>query len=122
MRSLEEILEILESKGVTAYEIAKHTNLTEVGINKIFNRETKKPHKSTIQTLDDYINNYVSLNKSLVEETSISYNRPIKEVVVEIVARQDEALKDMLFREFMDKLLYKRLNELNEMEPKSESK
>lgn len=52
---LEKIIKTIKDQGITAYEIAQNTNLTEVGINKILNGKTKKPHKSTLKTLTDYI-------------------------------------------------------------------
>lgn len=52
--NFKEAIEILKNNGITAYEIASKTNLTEVGINKIFSGKTKKPHKSTQETIIKY--------------------------------------------------------------------
>ena len=46
--------------------------------------------------------------------------RPIRDLVVELVQRQDEALGDLLFNEFLEKLLYKRLDELKESKSKTD--
>lgn len=59
---LEEILEIIDKENITAYKIAQETDLTEVGINKIINGDSKNPRKNTLQRLSDYLLSYV--NKS----------------------------------------------------------
>lgn len=35
------LIEKIKKMGLTAYEISKHTSLTEVGINKILNGQSK---------------------------------------------------------------------------------
>ncbi len=42
---LEKILQLITDKGVTAYEIAQNTSLTEAGIGKIISGKTKRPPK-----------------------------------------------------------------------------
>lgn len=38
-----EILDKLDEMGVTAYEIAQETHLSEVGIRKVLEKKTRKP-------------------------------------------------------------------------------
>ena len=57
MRSVEEIVDIIKNKGLTAYEVAKKTSLTEAGLLKIFSGESKNPRKSTIEVLNNFVNN-----------------------------------------------------------------
>ncbi|CAL65859.1 helix-turn-helix domain-containing protein [Christiangramia forsetii] len=52
----EEIVNEIKKKKITAYQIASETDLSEVGINKILNGQVKKPRKSTIKILSNYLN------------------------------------------------------------------
>lgn len=71
---LKKIIEEIKSRGLTAYEIAKETSLTEVGINKILSGQSKRPHKGTLDILNDYLyktNN--PTNNPVFEERSSKY-------------------------------------------------
>jgi phage repressor protein C with HTH and peptisase S24 domain len=57
MRSIEDIIKIIKNKGFTAYEVAKQTSLTEAGLLKIFSGESKNPRKSTVEILNNFVNN-----------------------------------------------------------------
>jgi phage repressor protein C with HTH and peptisase S24 domain len=59
---LKEIVDSIKKNNITAYEIAKNTLLTEVGINKILNGSSQNPRKSTLKMLEDYITNYANGN------------------------------------------------------------
>ncbi|MFK7049280.1 MULTISPECIES: hypothetical protein [Flavobacterium] len=63
------ILEI-KKRGLTGYKIAEETKLTEVGINKILNGTSKKPRKSTLQILHNYLINENKLDQNY------NYNEP----------------------------------------------
>lgn len=52
------IKKICESKGITAYEISKRTELSAVGIQKIFNGETKNPNKKTLVKILTFLQNW----------------------------------------------------------------
>ncbi len=54
---LKDIIEEIKERKLTAYEIAKNTSLTEVGINKILNGKSIRPHKSTLDILRAYLKN-----------------------------------------------------------------
>ncbi|WP_340074834.1 hypothetical protein [Leptobacterium sp. I13] len=60
---VKEIIHILKKEGITGYEIAKATGLTEVGVNKILAGKTKKPHTSTVAILRNYIDQHLNTNK-----------------------------------------------------------
>ncbi|SFW11303.1 Peptidase S24-like [Sinomicrobium oceani] len=71
---MQEVIQFIKKQGITAYEIAQKTPLTEVGVNKILNGQTKKPHKSTIEALTNYVkthNLYITKNN---EVGKVSYN------------------------------------------------
>jgi transcriptional regulator with XRE-family HTH domain len=67
---IREIIKKVESTGISAYELAKNTNLNESGLNRILKGEIKNPHNSTIDLLYSYLydKNTVSTNKDNTEE------------------------------------------------------
>mgnify|MGYP003647839089 CR=1 FL=1 len=54
-RTLNEIKEVIEEKGITAYKIFQNTSLTEAGISKIINGTTKKPQQRTLDVLNIFL-------------------------------------------------------------------
>ena len=57
---LQEIIKEIKDNGITAYKIAEKTSLTEVGINKILNGNSKNPRPDTLKILEDFIHNFKS--------------------------------------------------------------
>jgi len=72
---LKEIVETIKNNNITAYEIAKNTLLTEVGINKILNGTSQNPRKSTLKMLEEYITSYGKGN--IANQGSITTNTQI---------------------------------------------
>jgi len=72
---LKEIVETIKNNNITAYEIAKSTLLTEVGINKILNGTSQNPRKSTLKMLEEYITSYGKGN--IANQGSITTNTQI---------------------------------------------
>ncbi|GAB0155449.1 hypothetical protein CHRYSEOSP005_07100 [Chryseobacterium sp. Alg-005] len=52
---LNEALELIKKYGVSAYEISQNTSLSDVGILKIINGDTKRPLELTLLTIIGYI-------------------------------------------------------------------
>lgn len=52
---VQEIIDQINNKELTAYRISKETNLSEDGINKILSGKSKNPRKTTIQILSEYL-------------------------------------------------------------------
>ena len=84
MRTLNEIINLIEEHEMTAYEIAKATTLTEMGISKILNGKTRKPHRSTVHILNKFIDERLKLSKSS------------KKVVIEDSSIENEGLDDLV--------------------------
>jgi len=70
--TIEQIKKICESKGITAYEISKQTELSSVGIQKILNGETKNPNNKTLSTILDYLKRKKELLTFEVENHSFT--------------------------------------------------
>lgn len=105
---LRRILELIESKGVTAYEISKNTSLTEAGIGKILSGKTKRPQKSTIDILINYLEDYPNTkqvkpsvivdnhyNKRFIEKDGVKFT--LKEAVILVADNVEEAKKHDIF-------------------------
>lgn len=69
---LEEIISEIKKQDLTAYEIAKVLPLSEVGINKIINGQSKNPRKATLQILTAYL----LRNKSITNTHQIDFEEP----------------------------------------------
>ena len=55
LEKIEHIKKVCEQEDLTAYKIAQETGLSAVGIQKIFNSETKNPNNSTLNILMEYL-------------------------------------------------------------------
>lgn len=49
------VLKKIEDHKITAYEIAKGTGLSIFGVQKVINRETKKPNSATILKISKFV-------------------------------------------------------------------
>lgn len=49
------IRSVTHEHGITAYEIAKETQLSEAGILNILNERSKRPHHNTLDTILQYL-------------------------------------------------------------------
>ena len=70
---LNSVLNFIEKYEVTAYEIEQNTELSAVGVQKIINKETKKPLLSTLKTIMEYIEKKY-INNYITKESVISGN------------------------------------------------
>ena len=70
---LNSVLNFIEKYEITAYEIEQNTELSAVGVQKIINKETKKPLLSTLKTIMEYIEKKY-INNYITKESVISGN------------------------------------------------
>lgn len=66
---LESIISEIKEKGLTGYKIAEETGLTEVGVNKILNGQSKNPRVSTLEILHNYLHNKPNSKESSLTKT-----------------------------------------------------
>ncbi|OHT44469.1 LexA family transcriptional regulator [Flavobacterium tructae] len=69
---LKEIIDLIKKHNITAYEIAKNTLLTEVGINKILNGSSQNPRKSTLKMLEEFLINYPNNGNNITQQNITS--------------------------------------------------
>lgn len=77
---LEFVLEKCKELSISAYEIAKNSNLTEAGIIRILNGTSKNPHENTLDSIILFLEKKVlgkniSENLHIVEEEKEEYNK-----------------------------------------------
>ncbi|MDI9310710.1 MAG: hypothetical protein QM535_10885 [Limnohabitans sp.] len=110
---LAEIISIIKEKGLTGYKIAEDTGLTQVGIDKILNGSSKKPHLKTLKILENYIKNN---SENYVNESSEKYNVNSKTDIQILKIRLDSAENRIKLLEnhnqFLMDVVLKKLNEL----------
>jgi transcriptional regulator with XRE-family HTH domain len=72
------VLEKCKELSISAYEIAKNTDLTEAGIIRILNGTSKNPHENTLNTIILFLEKKVlgkniSENIHIIEEEKTEY-------------------------------------------------
>jgi transcriptional regulator with XRE-family HTH domain len=77
---LDFVLEKCKELGISAYEIAKNTDLTEAGIMRIFNGTSKNPHENTLNSIILFLEKKVlgkniGENIHILEEEKEEYNK-----------------------------------------------
>jgi len=68
---LDNIVKLVEKHNISAYSISKNTGISEAGIGKILNKKVKRPHKTTLET----ILNYLSKLEGNITTTNANSNR-----------------------------------------------
>lgn len=63
--NLKEIIQIIENKGFTAYEIHRKTGLNQAGLRNILNGKVEKPQRKTFEILKKFVN---TIESNIIEE------------------------------------------------------
>jgi len=74
-KRMQNIIQFCNKYDITAYEIEKNTKLTQAGVQRILNNQTKKPRKKTLIIIEKYLNkkyqvdtyNIVQLNEQTAD-------------------------------------------------------
>jgi transcriptional regulator with XRE-family HTH domain len=74
------VLEKCKELSISAYEIAKNTDLTEAGIIRILNGTSKNPHENTLNSIILFLEKKVlgkniGKNLHIIEEEKEEYNK-----------------------------------------------
>ena len=111
---LEIILKQVKTHNISAYEIAKHTNLSTAGLQKILNGETKNPNSSTLLKIAEYLENSLvgtNLPLSQVNEPKETYLKT-NEVIDFLIENTDELLKNKKFAAWYEGIKLRAENEI----------
>ena len=68
-KKLDFIRELVETESITAYTIAKNTNITESGVQRLLNGSTKNPHINTVNGIYKYLSELGTVNVVTLEQT-----------------------------------------------------
>ncbi len=120
------IQESLETKNITAYEIAKNTKLSEVAINRIKRGEVKNPNDNTINILSEYLETHYGINKvwlttgqgieqlptlpameQLQKMASGEKEKKLNQIATFIIKNETDMMENALFKSFIEKLAYR---------------
>jgi len=55
-KMIEDIAVLMKKNNVNAYSLAKETGISAAGIGKILNKKVKRPHRSTLDLIVNYLN------------------------------------------------------------------
>jgi len=124
-KRIQRLKDVIKMEKITAYEIAKKTSLSEVGIGKIINGTIKKPNISTIEILSAFLCSNYKINKEWVNtgEGSKKYmNIPnekefgdmpredrmskLNEIAVFIAHNEEDMLKNPVFKNLIERKSY----------------
>ena len=75
--NLKEIIQIIEDKGFTAYEIHRKTGLNQAGLRNILNGKVEKPQRKTFEILKNFVNaiesNIIDKKETYEKEKRVPY-------------------------------------------------
>lgn len=67
---LQKAIEILNTKGVTAYELSKELGLNEAGLRRVLNHEVGNPQRKTKEALISYAKKVTAIQDGIISETN----------------------------------------------------
>ncbi|MFL1896753.1 hypothetical protein ACJRPK_13690 [Aquimarina sp. 2-A2] len=107
---LNRILKEIEKRGLTAYKISQHTNLTANGVQKIIDKDTENPRIGTIIEIEEFLK--LDDNFSVVQEPQESYmnNQELDNLTRLVQDNWEELSKRESFKGFFFSQIAKALN------------
>ena len=91
------IVELCDKHNITAYEIAKNTDLTPSGIQRILNNEVTKPRDSTLNQILQFIEEKL-FTSTPAEQPPETYFQDLKQFAMDIIEHEEELLTEPLFK------------------------
>ena len=128
-KKMEIIREIVDNQKITAYAISKGTNITESGIQRVLNGDTKNPHINTVNSIYNYLNdNYLGDAENEVNDSLAAHSEEIKQnmgnimetLIKKIVEEQTAGKFDAINQNILT--LFKNQMDLNNADLKNEVK
>lgn len=72
LEKIEEIKNLCEELGVTAYEIGNNTSISTYAVTKILNGVTKNPNKKTLAVITEYLESQLNGNTPIAKPLEIA--------------------------------------------------
>ncbi len=114
---------VMKAKGLKQEGLGELANYSGVAIGKIINKKNEPKFgllSSIIKHFPDINGNWLLTGEGQMYGTEISDLADVKSISIAVVKRQKELLNDPLFVEFVEKMAYKRMLEI-EKESKSKA-
>ena len=105
-KKIAKVLEAIDQRGLTAYELSKNTGLNESGLNRFIKKEITNPHKATITVLHDYLYGKSIVNQEVQEIPKIDAPKEVKSDLENRMSSLEDKMESM--RERM-KMMYDQL-------------
>lgn len=124
-KKLQRIKDSIKAEKITAYEIAKNTTLSEVGIHKILNGSIKSPNGSTLNAITLFLTGHYNFSEEWIDtgrgqekevvvpqDGSFQYmsetkrDSKINEIAVFIAHNEKEMLKNPIFKNLIERKTY----------------
>ena len=100
------ILQEVAKRKISTYQLAKKTGLNESGLGRLLKNEISNPHKSTINTLYNYL---ISIDKT--EQNNLS-DTEVSEIVYKIVNNEERFMKEKAFANIIEIRAAKKIAEI----------
>lgn len=134
---MQRIREVTLELQLTAYEFAKHTSMSEVGIAKILNRKVKNPNETSVKTMMHFLHEHHRINidwllhgNGLMKDISIpksgdftsytasSKKKKLDEVAIFVAHHEDELMENPVFKSIVERrgyqMVVKKLRDVEE--------
>lgn len=99
--NLKKSIELLNNKGITAYEIHKKTGLNEAGVRRVLNGDVETPQRKTREAIIDYAEKFITIQtdtKEGVPYYNIDFTASFLEVENNQVAIPDSYISHPFFK------------------------
>jgi len=92
--------DLIKEHNLTAYEIAKNTGLSNIGVQKIISGDTKSPNPATLSKIFEYIENGIkgtNVKPNMVSEPLPEYSKGLSkdeqiDLLMKTVKYQEEII------------------------------
>ena len=95
------IVELCDKHNITAYEIAKNTDLTPSGVQRILNNEVTKPRDSTLNQILQFIEEKL-FTSTPDDQPPETYFQDLKQFAMDIIEHEEELLTEPLFKYWLE--------------------
>jgi hypothetical protein len=112
---LKKAIQIINSKGVTAYEIHKETSLNEAGIRRVLKEEVLNPQRKTKDALISFAEGLLSKTTSSKENISLEIEGipiTIDKIAHLIAKHEEEFMKQKIFSNIIEIRVAKRIADI----------
>ena len=104
---LDKILEAVDKRSISAYELSKSTGLNESGLNRLLKNEVKNPHLATIDKLYSFLYNTNTVLDNASD--SILDEKELIKLVHDVAINEDALMEHKVFSNIIEIRVAKRI-------------